>query len=161
MIEDELSITSKSGPERWPRALKFGIVRRLRCKHELRRHENSAWNAPESRAASPPTARPFHFGPKLSARVTDNFWSAKVAKHLLRSWQLWFNMVLNSARNFKIQTWRFQGFPFYLKWRSGGNGRGLHSASRGRRIWRRSLTAKAVESCPKVTRCSFGAKVSL
>lgn len=29
-------------------------------------------------------------------------------------------MVLNSARNFKIQTWRFQGFPFHLKWRSKG-----------------------------------------
>lgn len=29
-------------------------------------------------------------------------------------------MVLNSARNFKIQTWTFQGFPFHLKWRSKG-----------------------------------------
>lgn len=29
-------------------------------------------------------------------------------------------MVLNSARNFKIQTWRFQGVPFHLKWRSKG-----------------------------------------
>lgn len=29
-------------------------------------------------------------------------------------------MVLSFARDFKIQTWRFQGFPFHLKWRSEG-----------------------------------------
>lgn len=29
-------------------------------------------------------------------------------------------MVLGCARDFKIQTWRFQGFPFHLKWRREG-----------------------------------------
>lgn len=55
---------------------------------------------------------------KLSKPVTIRI--KKSLKHLTGRRQLWFNMELDSARNFKIQTWRFQGFPFQLKWRSKG-----------------------------------------
>ena len=117
MIEDGLSITSSSGPECWPHTLKkLQTVRWLGALNQLNMQGSGA-EAGKHRYKSP-TARPLHTS--LSARIVWHWkfdvW--KLRKHLTGRRQLWFNMVLSSARNFKIQTWRFQGVPFHLKWRS-------------------------------------------